>query len=748
MFSAERSPAKCFWLAVLLLVLSPNLLRAQDEPDPNSPTPILLSIEGSPRLLGQRALKSRMYSPTREHLEIFRPGSTAVMFVTNLSLMEGEDSGAFRVYARGEKGRIYRFPVVDLRPTADQPGVYALTFRLRDEIGYWKDPIKLGDLILSVTWRGLVSNELLLGYGSKGSKLDAEKTLKSSSLAEVQSGKFQQAEGLTANTTGIAPRLSGDRFRLLEQATFGPTGLTENRVRRIGVRAWIADQFSKPYPSPANPYPDIPLKSTNTEDVALGCGPAPNPSTLEYRICIRDHYSMYPVQKWFFTEALYGDAQLRHRVAWALSQIWVISGIDTQQSSWMIAYHKVLSENAFGNYRDLMKAMTLNPGMGNYLDMARSTRNNPNENYPREVLQLFTVGKFELNQDGTLKLDANNNPIPTYNQDTVNNFTKAFTGWTLCNTGCPNSATNIQNYKDPMILTNQGSNHDLTAKTLFTYPGAPFSNIPACAGCTGVARDTYARNSLEQTLDNIFNHPSMGPFISKILIQHLVTSDPTPAYVSRVAGKFNNNGYGVRGDMQTVIKAILLDPEARGDAKTDPNFGKLREPVQFLTNLSRQIGVKGANATGLSDGVVVGQTTNLGQNAFNSPSVFNYYPPDNVIPGTALLGPEFKLLTTGTSIGRANFVNTMVFSQIAISENAPFGTSLDFAELQGIAAADTTSSWLVDELNYRMLHSTMSANVRSSILTAVNAIPSSNPLQRAKQAVYLVATSSQYQVQR
>ncbi|HQU91629.1 MAG TPA: DUF1800 domain-containing protein [Pyrinomonadaceae bacterium] len=748
MFSAERSPAKCFWLAVLLLVLSPYLLCAQEDRDPNSPTPILLSIEGTPRVLAYRPLKSRRYSLVREHLEVFRPGSTAVMFVTNVSLMEDEDAGAFRVYARDDAGRSYRFPVTDFRPAADQPGVYALTFRLRDEIGYWKDPIKLGDLILSVTWRGLVSNELLLGYGSKGRKVEAGTTLQTSSLSDVQSGKFQQTQELAANPTGLAPKWSGDRFRLLEQATFGPTAMAENRVRRIGLRVWLADEFDKPYPSASNPYPDIPLKSTNTEDAVLGCGPAPNPSTLEYRICIRDHYSMYPVQKWFFTEALYGDAQLRHRVAWALSQIWVISGIDTQQSSWMIAYHKALSQNAFGNYRDLMKAMTLNPGMGNYLDMARSTRNNPNENYPREVLQLFTVGKFELNQDGTLKLDANNNPIPTYDQNTVNNFTKAFTGWTLCNTGCPNSATGIQNYKDPMILTNQGSNHDLTAKTLFTYPGAPYSNIPACTGCTGAARDTYARNSLEQTLDNIFNHPSVGPFISKILIQHLVTSDPTPAYVSRVAGIFNNNGFGVRGDLRAVIKAILLDPEARGDAKTDPNFGKLREPVQFLTNLSRQVGVAGANATGLSDGVVVGQTTNLGQNAFNSPSVFNYYPPDNVIPGTALLGPEFKLLTTGTSIGRANFVNTMVFNQIGISENAPLGTSLNFAELQAIAAADTTSSLLIDTLNYRMLHGTMSANMRNSILTAVNAIPSSNPLQRAKQAVYLLATSSQYQVQR
>jgi uncharacterized protein (DUF1800 family) len=662
--------------------------------------------------------------------------------------MEDEGANAFRVYARDAKGRSYRFPVTSIRPAAE-PGLHALTVRLNDEIGYWNEPIKFGDLLIRVSWRGLTSNELLLGFGSTGGKFSRSKDLKASSYSQIRSaGSKPVSKHAELNATGIGYKWSGDRIRFLEQASFGPTAMLDLRVRRIGLRSWLGEQFDKPYPSPAYPYPNIPLKSTNQVDAVLGCGPAPNPSTLEYRICNRDHYSMYPVQKWFFSEALYGDAQLRHRVAWALGQIWVISGVDTQQSSWMIAYHKVLSANAFGNYRTLMKQMTLNPGMGNYLDMARSTRNNPNENYPREILQLFSVGLFELNQDGTLKLDAGNNPIPTYDQEGINNFTKVFTGWTFCNTTCPNSAPGLVNYKDPMILTNQGSNHDLTAKTLFNYPGAPFATIPACNGCTGTNRENYANASLDQVLDNIFNHPNVGPFVSKILIQHLVTSDPTPAYVGRVAAKFNNNGYGVRGDLKEVIRAILLDPEARGDAKTDPNFGKLREPVQLTTNLFRQVGVKGAGGVGLSDGVVNGLTSGIGQNTFNAPTVFNYYPPDNVIPGTTLLGPEFALMTTWTAIGRANLANTMVFNQINISENAPLGTSLDLLELQAIAAADTSSSQLLDTLNQRMMHNTMSPSMRSSILTAVNSITATNTLQRARQAVYLVATSSQYQIQR
>lgn len=746
MFSLMRIPRTFFWLTAIILAAAIVPVSAQGDPDPNSPSPVLLSVEGSTRVLAHPALKSRRYTLTRPVAEAFRPESLAVLYVGDLALMEGEGANAFRVYARDEKGRTYRFPVTDIRPAAE-PGVHALTIRLRDEIRYWGEPISYGDMIVRISWRGMTSNELLMGFGSTGGKLSTSKGLKTSGYSQLKSG------GTKINSVNaIGYKWAGDRIRFLEQATFGPTQIQDSRVRRIGLRTWLGEQFEKPYPSAAYPYPNIPLKSTNTEDAVLGCGPAPNPSTVEYRACIRDHYSMYPVQKWFFQEALYGDAQLRHRVAWALAQIWVISGVDTQQSSWMIAYHKVLSANAFGNYRTLMKEMTLNPGMGNYLDMARSTRNNPNENYPREILQLFAVGLFELNQDGTLKLDGNNNPIPTYDQNGVNNFTKVFTGWSFCNTGCPNSAVGVVNYKDPMILTgtppNIGSNHDLTEKTLFNYPGAPFPTIPACSGCTGATRENYARTSLEQTLDNIFHHPNVAPFVSKILIQHLVTSDPTPAYVARVASVFNNNGYGVRGDLKEVVRAILLDPEARGDVKTDPNFGKLREPVQLMTNLFRQVGVKGAGGVGLSDGVVNGLTSSIGQNAFNSPTVFNYYPPDNVIPGTALLGPEFALMTTGTSIGRANLANTMVFSQVNVGENAPQGTSLDLAELQALAAEDTTSNRLLDVLNQRMMHNTMSPSMRNSILTAVNAIASNNPLQRARQALYLVATSSQFQVQR
>lgn len=723
-------------------------LLAQDDPDPNSPSPVLLNGTDPTRVLAVRAAKSSRLG-RETNISAFPLNSKINIFVTNVVLGEGEDYRAFRVYAEDSKNRQYRFPVLDLQPVKAKTPTYALTIELRDDVGYWGPISERGDVLVRVSWRGMTTDRLRLGLGSTGGDIKDDPIR----YSELLKGSDQSSSGAVYSPDYVGYRWSGDRMRFLEQATFGPTVALDQRIRRLGIRAWIAEQFEAPYPSVNNPYPDMPLKPNTPPADCDGTSPD-TPAT-----CSRDTYTMYPMQAWFFKEAYYGEPQLRHRMAWALSQIWVVSGVDTQQSRWLSEYHKILSKNAFGNYRDLIKEMTLNPAMGNYLDMARSTRTNPNENYGREVLQLFSVGLFMLNQDGTLQLDAQNNPIPTYDQNTVNNFTKVLTGWTFCNTACSNSAPGVVNYIDPLVInpnatTLNNQQHDLTAKTLLAYNGSTTSNIAACGNCTTLPNiATYATNSLEQSVDNIFNHPNVGPFIGKTLIQHLVTSDPSPAYVSRVAAAFNNNGLGVRGDMKAVIKAILLDPEARGDVKTDPNFGKLREPVQLWTNVARTLGVTTAAGTGESDGVFYSPTNSLmsgmSQSPFYSPTVFNYYSPDNVIPGTATLGPEFALMTTGTSIARANFANSMVFSRISASQpNVPLGTSLVLTEMQALAAADSSGNQLMDALNQRMMHGTMSAQMRSSILTAVLNIASSNSLARAQQAIYLVMTSSQYQVQR
>jgi uncharacterized protein (DUF1800 family) len=538
------------------------------------------------------------------------------------------------------------------------------------------------------------------------------------------------------------------------------------------LKSYFVEQTNEIYPSAANPYPNQPLKPGNAP---ADCD---NEQTVVPDVpvtCARDTYTQYQPQTWFMREAFYGDAQLRHRVAWAMSQIWVASGVDIQQGRHMVEWHKVLSQNAFGNYRTLMKQMTLNPTMGEYLDMVRSTRTNPNENYPRELMQLFSIGLFLMNPDGTYQRDASNNLIPTYDQNGVNNLTKVMTGWSFCQDAtpgvCPNLAVGTVNYIDPMRLNNGvttlGQNrHDLTAKTLLNYPGSTTTNI---AACTGTCDDTlgsiatYANNSIDQALDNIFYHPNLGPYISRILIQQMVTSDPTPAYVGRVAAAFANNGSGTRGDMKAVIRAVLFDPEARGDIKTDPFFGKLREPILFTTNFARTFGVRGANGVGtFSDGFFTGrgEFTGMGQNPFRSPTVFNYYPPDYVVPGTAMLGPEFAIMTTGTSIQRANFINRMVYTAIPIgistppNFDAPTGTSYDFTGLQALVVADPTNNRLLDELDHKMLHGTMSPAMRATLQTALAPITlSATPtdaqtLARVRGAIYLIATSSQFQVQR
>jgi len=742
----------CFALLVVCF-LSFRAVGQLDDPDPNSPTPILVRAKNSKRVLAVPAdsvARPERSGPSRD---AFEPGSRVAVFVTGISLMNGEGANAFRVYAEDSRGRKYRFPVVDLYRIKAPTPTYTLIFELRDEIGYHDAPAA-GDVLLRVSWRGMTSDRARIGYGEAGGALKDDQVPYSKLYTHTLGDLPAKTKGLD-EPAYAGYRWSGDRMRFLQQATFGATEPLDQRIRRIGIRTWLAEQFEAPYPSAANPYPVIPLKpSTAPADCDNNQTVPDVPVT-----CFRDTYTMYPLQAWFFREAYYGDAQLRHRVAWALSQIWVISGVDTQQSRHMIEWHKVLANNAFGNYRTLMKEMTLNPGMGNYLDMVRSTRTNPNENYARELKQLFTIGLFMLNQDGTLQLDGNGQPIPTYDQEGVNNFTKVLTGWNFCNNGCPNSAVGVVNYIDPILInagiTNLNQNrHDLTAKTLLNYPGSTTTNVAACTNCTSLANiATYANNSLEQTLDNIFYHPNVGPFVSKILIQHLVTSDPTPAYVGRVAAVFNNNGSGVRGDLKSVIRAILIDPEARGDVKTDPNFGKLREPVQLVTNVARAFNVTNAAGTGPSDGVFNSATNNLlstmAQTVFYSPTVFNYYSPDYVIPGTTLLGPEFALMTTGTAIARANFGNTMVYSRInASGTNVPVGTAFQYGDMQALAAEDVTCGLLLDALNYNMLHGTMSTEMRNTILTAVTSLPSTNTLGRAQQAVYLITTSSQFQIQR
>jgi hypothetical protein len=293
-----------------------------------------------------------------------------------------------------------------------------------------------------------------------------------------------------------------------------------------------------------------------------------------------------------------------------------------------------------------------------------------------------------------------------------------------------------------------GTTHDTGAKTLFS------TSLTGCAGASGAANGACAQNELNAALDVIANHPNTAPFISKQLIQHLVTSNPSPAYVGRVASTFNDDCNGLypespcthaRGSLKAVVRNILLDPEARGDVKTDPNYGRLREPVQYLTNILRAF-----NAT--SDGVLGNRSSGgdmpgaLDQPVYQPTTVFSYYVPDYEVPGARLLGPAFQILSTSTTLRRANIANQLIYTGVPVGTNNPGGTQLDFNALDSLASGD--GSQLVDRLNTLLLHGTMSQPVRAAVLTAVQSINASSPRLRVQTAVYLVVTSPQYDVQR
>jgi uncharacterized protein (DUF1800 family) len=517
-----------------------------------------------------------------------------------------------------------------------------------------------------------------------------------------------------------------DAVRFLEQASFGPREQDIARVQSIGLEAYLDEQFA----ATASTYSGFSfVPHTAPADCKFDSTAPTSPAS----ICARDNYTLYQVQRRFFQNAMTAPDQLRQRVAFALSQIFVVSGTDIYEAYGMAAYQNMLLKNAFGNFRDLLTDVTLSPVMGNYLDMVNNDKpdptrgTTPNENYARELLQLFSIGIYKLNPDGTLRTDANGKPIPSYDEDIVEGYAYLFTGWTYPpRPGATSKWTNPINYEGSMVAF--ASHHDTSAKPVLDGRTIPAGQSP--------------QQDLADGLDSVFNHPNVGPFIGKQLIQHLVTSNPTPQYVARAATVFNDNGQGVRGDLRAVVRAILLDPEARGDAKTELRYGHLREPALFLTAMLRSIG-------GQSDGVYLRSQSNaMGQNIFTPPSVFNYYPPDYEIPGSSALGPEFGIADATTAINRANFVYQMVYGGGAAPDATVVGstgTTLDLTPYQA-SAADAYA--LVELLNQRLMHGTLSASAAATVAQAVNVLPASDAVSRVRMAVYLLASSQQYQVER
>ncbi len=704
--------------------------------------PVIITENNSTRAIAVDAV-----TRLRDPFSITSPGFVGTdsrtrvqFFVLNLELLAGEGANALTVDAQSGSGKLYELKAEDVRPVPGFEGLQQVTVVLG------ADMANVGDVLLRVSLHGVASNRARVSIGQvTATPADDPGAVPMPAPATPPAATPTP----TPKPYGPGTTSAADAARFLEQAAWGPTGAEVARVQQIGFKAWLDEQFALPTTAPAN-YTLMPT------DQAQGC-PASAPAT-----CVRDNYRPYPLQTKFFQNAMYGPDQLRQRVAWAFHQTFVVSFVDINYPAWMGHYLKTIDGNAFGSYRAMLGGVTLNPSMGEYLNMRGNTRTNPNENYAREILQLFSTGVDELNLDGTPKLGGDGKRIPVYDQDDVTNFARVFTGWNLAPaktfTNSDGVTFNVANYQDPMVVTN-ANNHDRCPKTLlngFTLPG-----LPNCAANNTGTVD-HANQELNAALDNIANHPNVGPFIGKGLIQHLVTSNPSPAYVERVARVFNNDCDALypegcanaRGNFKAVVRAILLDPEARGDAKTDPKYGKLREPVQLINNTLRGLNATSFSGAGQSDGVIGDRSAAnypqlLDQNVYAPPTVFSYYTPLYEVPGTVLTGPVFEILSTSTALRRANTVNTFVYTGIPASGvDRPAGTALNFAALDQQAS---NPSQLVETLNSLLMHGTMSDAMKAQAVGAMNAIPASDAQfarKRSQAAVYLVLSSAQFQVQR
>lgn len=508
--------------------------------------------------------------------------------------------------------------------------------------------------------------------------------------------------------------------RFLSQATFGATDALIAQVQSQGYDAFLNAQFAAPMSS-----------HLSFVDAAFAALPSPSPSATP------NQPTLTMTNDAWWTYAISGPDQLRQRVAFALSETLVASinsaGLANRPFA-LPAYYDVLVRDAFGNYRQLLEDITLNPAMGAYLNMLQNDKANPsrgtlpNENYARELMQLFSIGLYDLNLDGGLTLSSSGFPIATYNQDAILGTAAVLTGWTYAQPGSSNPVffpgPAAQSWRDPMI--NIASHHQTDAKTILNGVALP-------------ANQTAAQD-LKTTLDTIFNHPNVGPFICRQLIQRLVTSNPSPGYVYRVVAVFNDNGQGVRGDLKAVVRAILMDYDARVGFVSSQGAGHEREPVLRVTNLLRAF-----NATSPSGKFSVRNAyANLNEEAMHSPTVFNFFEPDYSAPGAiaaaGLKSPEFEITTDTTVISIANYLRTSIYGSLGPATDR---ITLDLTAEQ-TRASDPAG--LVDHLNSLLMSGGMSSSMRTVVINAVTQIPATNTLERVRTALYLVVNSPEFVV--
>lgn len=540
-----------------------------------------------------------------------------------------------------------------------------------------------------------------------------------------------------------------EAVRFLTQATFGATPKTVFNLMQKSYATWIDEQMAM--------APSYHLSRLEQRYSEINYDPAPENESDE-EAWVRD------IQRsdiWW-ESAVWGHDQLRQRVAYSLSQIFVISNVSDvlfNDSRGIANYQDILVTHAFGNYRDLLEDVTLSPIMGEYLSMIRNekadeSRNiRPDENYAREVMQLFSIGLVELNLDGSVKLDGNGQAIPTYGQDDIKALARVFTGW---------YHATINNWwewvtgGDSEILPMQAfeNKHDTDQKVLF--------------GNQVIPAGQSAYDDLSAAMDILFNHPNVAPFISKQLIQRLVTSNPTPGYVERVANVFNNNGQGERGDLGAVVRAILLDDEARNGHLTMPDtFGKVKEPILKLSAFWRAFKAQGTRVEERNGQVYEhrlrhrGSDRTFGQRPFGSFSVFNFYRPDYQPAGSLtqanLLAPELQIHTDSQIVASMNTMGANIYwrdinnewpqTEVAGDSWDVYPSAMNFTYEKTLAE---TPQEILDRINLLLLAGHMSTPMYDEILSYLQAQDAGQDWLKqlmVYDAMYLVTASAEFAIQ-
>ncbi|MDP3069037.1 MAG: DUF1800 family protein [Opitutaceae bacterium] len=597
-------------------------------------------------------------------------------------------------------------------------------------------------------------------------------------------GNFVVATGSQAFAVPVSPPAlpngalaapsATDAARFLTQATFGPTFAEIERVLALGLMRWIDEQMGLPATSHL---------AGLLADVAEFPNPPPPPTIIFKRTHVFNRHTA----EWKIM--MTAPDQLRQRVAFALSQIFVVSETNDRLSDnaeSLAAFHDILTNGAFGSFRGLLEQVSLSPAMGWFLSHISNVKANlvtgssPDENYAREIQQLFTIGLVQLHPDGTLMLDAAGEPIPTYDQAIITETAKVFTGWTfnIAGNGAfganPATTSNLPTF-DPangwlVPMRYSDAQHDKTEKRVVSSQQVPLAQ----ASRTVIPANQTGPQDLKVLLDTLAGHPNTGPFIGRQLIQRLVTSNPSPAYVYRVAQVFANDGSGVRGNLGAVVRAILTDYEARSPAVIgNVGYGKLKEPVIRTTGLFRALEIKAANGRYLDSWWSDPRNANgwgpagyalhhpqgtLGQATLAAQSVFNFYSPDYSPPGAlaaaGLVAPEMQITDAITAVTVPNFLLNWVYRQAApLTAGVPTPSPFLFPDYAALLPNARNTEAILDQLNLLFCGGSMSTATRSRLATAhrqiaTNPSPAVTDLERAMAAVHLVILSPDAAVQR